>query len=95
MTNFAVKGRFSDLARLGSFDAAVDETEADSEVPFLPAKCRADAAKGRSESERRRSAAGFASPPTKSHSSPILTFDDTLFLDMSFQTLPSEDWTTM
>ena len=34
---------------------------------------------------------GFASPPAESLSTPISTFDDTLFLDMSFQTLLSED----
>ena len=33
-----------------------------------------------------RSAEGFSSPPTESHSSPISTFDGTLIYDMSFGT---------
>ena len=40
---------------------------------------------------RLRSAEGFSSPPTESHSSPISTFDGTLIDDMSLETSPSED----
>ncbi len=37
-----------------------------------------------------RSPIGIASAPTVFHSSPILTFDDTLISDMRLETLPSE-----
>ena len=62
---------------------------------LLHSACRSETAKGRSKSEKRHSAAGFASPPAESHSSPISTFDGTLFLDMSLETLPSEDSVAM
>ena len=62
---------------------------------LLHSACRSEAAKGRSKSETRRSAAGFASLLTESHSSLISTFDGTLNSDMSLETLTSEDSAAM
>ncbi len=56
---------------------AMSPTQENATCP-VQAAGRTEAAKGRSKSEKRRSTAGFASPPTKSHSSPISTFDGTM-----------------
>ncbi len=75
--------------------ASDDEADAVSDAAFAAFGVLGRSSKGSLQIRKRRSAAGFASPPAESHSSPISTFDGTLFDDMSFQFLPSEDSVAM
>ena len=69
-----------------------DEADAVSDAAFAAFGVSVRSSEGSLQfGERMRSAAGVASPPTESYSSPISTFDGSLFDDMSLETSRPED----